>query len=150
MDFAKKLKKLRKLRGLSQTDLGNKVGVSLQTITNYETNKRLPKRRATYEAIANCLEVDPNFLLFDFEDDEEYLNDLGISSKLSDDSDEIDELVESLDFSSSFTANDSEEKILADLKAYLERDQIRTTDVIRFVEAILQAYSQIIDPNPKK
>ena len=37
MSFGSKLKQLREDRGLTQTELADKLGVTLKTISNYET-----------------------------------------------------------------------------------------------------------------
>lgn len=42
MDFSKKLKEIRKSEGLSQDQLAEKIGVSRQAITKWETGKGLP------------------------------------------------------------------------------------------------------------
>ena len=42
MDFAEKLKEMRKQEGLSQEQLSEKIGVSRQAITKWETGKGLP------------------------------------------------------------------------------------------------------------
>lgn len=42
MDFSKKLKEIRKNEGLSQDQLAEKIGVSRQAITKWETGKGLP------------------------------------------------------------------------------------------------------------
>ncbi len=42
MDFGQKLKEIRKIEGLSQEQLAEKIGVSRQAITKWETGKGLP------------------------------------------------------------------------------------------------------------
>lgn len=63
MTFAEKIRKLRKDKGLSQTELGKSVGVSLRTVRNWELEGRYPKKRALYTKLAEVLECDPDFLL---------------------------------------------------------------------------------------
>lgn len=41
-DFNKRLAALRKVKGLTQTELGKKVGVSKRVITYYETKSKYP------------------------------------------------------------------------------------------------------------
>lgn len=53
-----KLKNIRELRGLTQQDLANKVGLSRNTIVNFESGKRLP-RVDDLVRIAKVLKVDP-------------------------------------------------------------------------------------------
>lgn len=56
MDFCEKMREERKKRGLSQKELGKKIGMSQQMIAQYENGNRNPKRE-TIEKIANALEV---------------------------------------------------------------------------------------------
>ena len=42
MNFSEKLKEIRKNEGLSQEQLAEKIGVSRQAITKWETGKGLP------------------------------------------------------------------------------------------------------------
>lgn len=43
MSFGAKLKQLREDRGLTQTELADKLGVTLKTISNYETKGTRPR-----------------------------------------------------------------------------------------------------------
>lgn len=61
-DFARNLKQLRKKRDWSQQELADKVGVSKQSIFNYENNKKTPSQD-TLEKIAQVLKVSQGFLL---------------------------------------------------------------------------------------
>jgi transcriptional regulator with XRE-family HTH domain len=63
-----RLRRLRRLRGLSQSDIAQVVGVTYQQIQNYETGKtRLPARMIP--TIARLLEVDSELLLFGLQKD---------------------------------------------------------------------------------
>ena len=42
MSFSDNLSELRKLRGFSQEELANMIGVSRQTLSKYETGESLP------------------------------------------------------------------------------------------------------------
>lgn len=44
-ELGKKIKTLRKTRGLSQEDLGEKLGLRRSTISNYEIGRRSPSLR---------------------------------------------------------------------------------------------------------
>lgn len=44
MEFTEKLQKLRKDKGLTQSELAEKIGVSCRSIQNYELGARYPKR----------------------------------------------------------------------------------------------------------
>ncbi len=63
MKFGEKIKDARKKSGLSQEEFAKKIGVSLRTVTNYETGDRYPKKREMYYIIADVLNVDINYLL---------------------------------------------------------------------------------------
>lgn len=59
--FADVLKRLRTQRGLSQEELGRKIGVGKSTISMYENGSREPSLE-TLEAIADTFNVDMNTL----------------------------------------------------------------------------------------
>ncbi len=56
-----RIKELRKNKGLSQSQLANKVGISNQVISFYENNKREPKIE-TWQALANFFDVTVPYL----------------------------------------------------------------------------------------
>jgi transcriptional regulator with XRE-family HTH domain len=61
MNFADTLCYLRKRAGLSQEELGNKIGVKKSTVSMYEKGQRKPSYEVL-EAIADCFNVDMDFL----------------------------------------------------------------------------------------
>lgn len=65
MKLGEKIKNFRKLRGLTQTELGLKIGFKESTadvrINQYETNKMAPKNKIR-TAIADALQIDIAFL----------------------------------------------------------------------------------------
>lgn len=63
MSFGAKLKQLREDRGLTQTELADKLGVTLKTISNYETKGTRPRTQDMYKKIAEFFNIDINFLL---------------------------------------------------------------------------------------
>lgn len=63
MKFGEKLRGLREERGLSQTELGNRVGLSLRTIRGYEVDNRYPQNRDVYARLAKALDVDESYLI---------------------------------------------------------------------------------------
>jgi len=67
MKFGEKVKAARKKMGISQEEFANEIGVSLRTVTNYETGDRYPKKREMYNKMASVLGVDVNYLLTDDE-----------------------------------------------------------------------------------
>lgn len=70
MKFSEKLRQSRIKSGLTQQQLADMLGVSLRTVTNYETGDRYPKKRELYKKMADILSVDVNFLLTE---DEEFV-----------------------------------------------------------------------------
>ena len=56
MKTGERIKNIRKQKGISQKELGTRLGVSQQMIGQYETNTREPKIE-TLRKIANALEV---------------------------------------------------------------------------------------------
>lgn len=54
---------LRKARGLTQEELGQRVGVTKAQINKYETGITQNLKRPVAEAVADALEVSPAFLL---------------------------------------------------------------------------------------
>jgi transcriptional regulator with XRE-family HTH domain len=71
--FAKTLKKLRKEKGLSQIQLGNRMFVNGSTITRWENGSRLPDA-AMIIRLARILEVDVGTLLTAAAESDETLN----------------------------------------------------------------------------
>lgn len=67
--FGENLRKLRKRSGLTQQELGDKIGISKQQISDYECGKKAPGL-STLNAVADFFEVSTDFLLgrIDFED----------------------------------------------------------------------------------
>lgn len=61
-NFGKNLSKLRKLKNLSQRDLGAALGLSASTISMYETNQRQPKIDGI-EEISHFFDVSTDVLL---------------------------------------------------------------------------------------
>lgn len=68
MNFGKKIKSLREDMGLTQSELADKLGVSLKTISRYEVNGMRPRSRETYNVLANLFKVDASYLLVDEND----------------------------------------------------------------------------------
>lgn len=68
MKFGEKIKKLRKNKGMNQSELAKMLGVSLRTVQNYETSGMHPKQRDIYYKIADTFEVDVNYLLTEEEE----------------------------------------------------------------------------------
>ena len=68
MKFGEKIREERNKLGLTQQEFAKKLGVSLRTITNYETGSMYPKKREIYSKLAELLDVDINYLLTEDEE----------------------------------------------------------------------------------
>ena len=65
MTFGEIVQELRKKKNLSQTELGEKVGVSMRTVRGWEVESRFPKQREIYTRLAEVLECNINYLMDD-------------------------------------------------------------------------------------
>lgn len=68
MSFGKKLRDLREAKHLTQQELADQVGVSLKTISRYETNESHPRYRKIYDKLAEVLDTTHDYLVTDEED----------------------------------------------------------------------------------
>lgn len=69
MRMGEKIKLLRKQKGLTQQELGDKLGVKLQTISKYENGVVVNIKMETLEKMAKLFDVSPSDLLDDVADD---------------------------------------------------------------------------------
>lgn len=58
MLFGDRLKKLREDAGMTQVELGKKVGVSERVIGYYESNDRFPRKQETLQKISEVFELE--------------------------------------------------------------------------------------------
>lgn len=63
MVFGDRLKELREKKGLSQTELSEKIGISKSSIGMYETGKRIPRADKTFVKISDFFNVSIDYLL---------------------------------------------------------------------------------------
>jgi transcriptional regulator with XRE-family HTH domain len=63
MEFSEKIRNARIAKSMSQKELAEITGLSLRTIQNYELGTRLPKKKETYTALADALEIREEVLL---------------------------------------------------------------------------------------
>jgi transcriptional regulator with XRE-family HTH domain len=73
--LGQKIYKKRINKGLSQFELGEKIGVSHVMISNYESGKKSPQI-ITLKKLAEVLEVDFNYFFLNNESNENYLTEL--------------------------------------------------------------------------
>lgn len=70
MTTGERIKSLRTAMGMSQTELGDKIGVKTPAIYKYENGLIVNLKRSTIEKLANALETTPSFLM-GFDDEKE-------------------------------------------------------------------------------
>lgn len=63
IQFGDKIKAARKVRGMTQRELADAVGVTIRTIQLYETNDRQPKNATAIVKLARALHMDVNYFL---------------------------------------------------------------------------------------
>lgn len=62
MNFGELIRSARIAAGFTQRELAEHSGISLRTIQNYESGKRLPKQKENYAFLANALGIDEKHL----------------------------------------------------------------------------------------
>ena len=67
MSFGDRMKEARKLNKMSQQELADILGISVNSIANYERGTSFPKEDYLYKII-NILGLDPNYLFQDIID----------------------------------------------------------------------------------
>ena len=130
MELNERLAKLRRLKGLTQSELADKVGVTTRSIQNYELGTRTPKMD-TIAKIAEALEIDEKAIL----SDEDYF------------------VIEAHEKYGSRGKKDAEE-LVKNATALFSGGQLSENDKARVLEAIQEAYfeAKIINKKytPKK
>lgn len=130
MELNERLAKLRRMKGLTQAELADKVGVTTRSIQNYELGTRTPKMD-TVAKIAEALEIDEKAIL----SDEDYF------------------VIEAHEKYGSRGKKDAEE-LVKNATALFSGGQLSENDKARVLEAIQEAYfeAKIINKKytPKK
>ena len=130
MELNERLAKLRRMKGLTQAELADKVGVTTRSIQNYELGTRTPKMD-TIAKIAEALEIDEKAIL----SDEDYF------------------VIEAHEKYGSRGKKDAEE-LVKNATALFSGGQLSENDKARVLEAIQEAYfeAKIINKKytPKK
>lgn len=70
MKFCEKLREARTEAGMKQDELAKALGVSLRTITNYESGECYPRKRDIYRKLAELFHTEENYFL---NENEEFL-----------------------------------------------------------------------------
>lgn len=64
MSFGERLKEARKSKNITQQEFADKLGISINSVANYERGTSFPKEDYLYKII-NLLNIDPNYLFQD-------------------------------------------------------------------------------------
>lgn len=126
MKFGEKLKKLREENKMTQTELSEKVGVSLRTIRNYETGDRYPKQRELYNAFAEIFHVDVNYLLTEGEN-----------------------FVIAANEAYGYNGMKQAERLIADAKGLFAGGELSDYDKLAVMNALQQAFIEAKEDNKK-
>lgn len=130
MELNERLAKLRRMKGMTQAELADKVGVTTRSIQNYELGSRTPKMD-TIAKIAEVLEIEEEAIL----NDEDYF------------------VIEAHEKYGSRGKKDAEE-LVKNATALFSGGQLSENDKARVLEAIQEAYfeAKIINKKytPKK
>ena len=73
MEFGEKIKRLRKAENLTQSELGEKVGISVRSIYKYESEHVIPRQKSIYQRFAGFFNVPVEFLKEDKNSDFEFI-----------------------------------------------------------------------------
>lgn len=80
MTFGEKIRRLRKEKGWTQAEPAKLSGLSLRTIISYEKGESYPKKRSTYDVLAEIFEI-PSVELRSETDELDFQNPAGNSGK---------------------------------------------------------------------
>ena len=127
MTFAEKIRDLRTKKGLSQTEFGNAVGVSLRTVRNWEVEGRYPKQHDIYAKIADVLGCDIDYLM----------------------TDEASFVTKSEE-SYGYRGRKGAEKLMAEVRGLFAGGELAEEDLDKFALAVQQAYIDAKQKNREK
>ena len=65
MTFGEKIKEARLAKGWTQAELGEKVGVTKQAITAWETGHSRPRKKLDVESLSQVLDISVDYLMLD-------------------------------------------------------------------------------------
>jgi transcriptional regulator with XRE-family HTH domain len=136
MKFADKVKSARAELGLTQTELGDKVGVSLRTILSYEKGEKKP-RSSNLLRLASALNVSTRFLTDDSCEDP--MADISKDGYIS----------QAREKHSGISASDAEE-LLNNNRALFAGGELDQEAKDAFFEAVMRAYIACKDESEKR
>lgn len=65
MKIGEKIKRARNIKGMTQEELGNIIGVQKSAIAKYESGRVVNIKRSTLQKIASALNIRPSELIFE-------------------------------------------------------------------------------------
>ena len=126
MTLGEKIKKARKIRGLTQTQLAEKINVSIRTVKAYENNDQQPRQGNLY-MIARVLKVSIKYLTDESCDDP------------TEDLEKDGYIIQARELHGSKGAQDIQE-LLADNAALLAGGQLLDSEKDMYFQTIVEMY----------
>lgn len=126
MKFGEKLRDLRQENGLTQAELAEKAGISLRTISYYESGTTYPKNRNVYKTLADILDIDVNYLR-----------------------NEGDEFITMASENYGYRGAKQAEKLVAEIGGLFAGGELTETDKDAVMQALQQAYWDAKEENKK-
>lgn len=126
MTLGEKIKKARKIRGLTQTQLAEKINVSIRTVKAYENNDQQPRQGNLY-MIARVLKVSIKYLTDESCDDP------------TEDLEKDGYIIQARELHGSKGAQDIQE-LLADNAALFAGGQLSDSEKDMFFQTIMEMY----------
>ena len=126
MTLGEKIKKARKIRGLTQTQLAEKINVSIRTVKAYENNDQQPRQGNLY-MIARVLKVSIKYLTDESCDDP------------TEDLEKDGYIIQARELHGSKGAQDIQE-LLADNAALFAGGQLSDSEKDMFFQTVMEMY----------
>lgn len=127
MTFAEKVHSLRTMKGFSQKELADAIGVTSRSVRNWESEGRFPKQHDLYNKLADVLGCTVEYLL----------------------SDEA-EFVTKAEEEYGYRGRKSAEKLLAEINGLFAGGELAEEDMATFAMAVQEAYFDAKRKNKKK
>ena len=126
MTLGEKIKKARKIRGLTQTQLAEKINVSIRTVKSYENDDQQPRQGNLY-MLARVLRVSIKYLTDESCDDP------------TEDLEKDGYIIQARELHGSKGAQDIQE-LLADNAALFEGGQLSDSEKDMFFQTVMEMY----------
>lgn len=127
MKFAEKIRELRYMKGLSQKELAEAIGVTNRTVRNWEAEGRFPKQHDLYAKLASTLGCTVEYLM-------------------SEDAEFVTQAEEEY----GYRGRKSAEKLLAEINGLFAGGELAEEDMAEFTMAVQEAFFDAKRRNKKK